>query len=130
MRELSIALECEIATKNVVKERVILVKLDDVSLKSLPKALRDKSYLDFSNDEQRKHYKSKLLKALPRREAPCEESGDERRSEGSEDEVQSEPSGRRSSQYSESEAPFKQSKNANIDEILLHGMSRDMEQLA
>lgn len=80
-------MDCETTAQKVLKDRVVLIKLDDVSLKGLPKVLRQKSYLDFSNEEQRKHYKTKLLKALtPRRETvECadeersdeEESGDE-----------------------------------------------------
>lgn len=68
MQELNIAMECEHSSaKKLLRERVILIKLDDVSLKNLPKSLKQKSYLDFSDAEQRKHYKAKLLKALPKR---------------------------------------------------------------
>ena len=95
VQELNIAMDCETTTQKVLKDRVILIKLDDVSLKCLPKALRQKSYLDFSNEEQRKHYKTKLLKALPpRRETEAEEglneeeSGDKQsEDEPSEDEL-------------------------------------------
>ena len=83
-------MDCESTAQKVLKDRVVLIKLDDVSLKGLPKVLRQKSYLDFSNEEQRKHYKTKLLKALrPRRETV--ERGDDERSdvEGSGDEERS-----------------------------------------
>ncbi|XP_028406283.1 uncharacterized protein LOC114528769 isoform X2 [Dendronephthya gigantea] len=73
MQELNIAMDRQ--SQKALKDRVIVIKLDDVSLKSLPKILRHKSFLDFSNDEQRKHYKTKLLKALPRRELEVECDG-------------------------------------------------------
>lgn len=73
VQELNIAMNCE--SQKALRDRVIVIKLDDVSLKSLPKILRQKSFLDFSNDEQRKHYKAKLLKALPKRELEVQSDG-------------------------------------------------------
>ena len=73
MQELQIAMHCELDSKSC-KERLVVIKLDDVSLKSLPRALRQKSYLDFSSNEERKHFKAKLQRALPRREPPGETS--------------------------------------------------------
>ena len=121
IEELNIAIGCEI--QKLLKDKVIVIKLDDVSLKKLPKTLRQKSYLDFSNDEQRKHYKTKLLKALPKRdlEEPSEGSGNEVQSEGSGNEAQSEGSGNEArSDEPGNEAQFKESGNENTERVPLH----------
>ena len=139
VQELNMALECERVTK-LVKDRVILIKLDDVSLKNLPKTLRQKSYLDFSNEEQRKHYKTKLLKALlPRRELD-EQTGNQQESEESENEQQSEESGIEESSeksgdekqsendaQSENEAQFEDAENT--ERIPLHDFENNRAQL-
>jgi hypothetical protein len=118
----------------VLKDRVILIKLDDVSLKNLPKTLRQKSYLDFSNDEQRKHYKTKLLKALqPRRELgeQSEESGNEEQSEESGNEEQcEEPGNEAQSEESGNEAQFEESGNENIEYMPLHEIRNDSEPIS
>ena len=113
VQELNMAMSCERTTQKQPKNRVILIKLDDVSLKSLPKTLRQKSYLDFSNDEQRKHYKTKLLKALLPRQELDEQSGNEQQSEESGNEELSEESGNESG----NEAQF-----ANMECIPLHSI--------
>ena len=71
MQELQIAMHSEMC-RSFSKETIVLIKIDDVSLKKLPRALRQKSYLDFSNNEQRKHFKTKLLKALPSKSSVTE----------------------------------------------------------
>ncbi|XP_046840190.1 uncharacterized protein LOC124434348 isoform X1 [Xenia sp. Carnegie-2017] len=62
LQELNIALEFE--KRKALKDRIILIKLDNASLKRLPKSLQKKSYLDFSDEQQRKYFKEKLLQAL------------------------------------------------------------------
>ena len=69
MQELKLAVNCESGTRSDHRDKILLIKIDDTSLRKLPKSIRQKSYLDFSNSDERKHFKEKLLKALPRREA-------------------------------------------------------------
>ncbi len=134
IQELNIAMDCERTTQKVLKDRVILIKLDDVSLKNLPKTLRQKSYLDFSNDEQRKHYKTKLLKALqPRRELEeqSEESGNEEQSEESGNEEQcEEPENEAHYEESGNEAQFEECGNENIECMPLHEIRNDSEPIS
>lgn len=71
LQELNIALEFE--KRKALKDRIILIKLDNASLKRLPKSLQKKSYLDFSDEQQRKYFKEKLLQALRLQNRPKED---------------------------------------------------------
>ncbi|XP_028406281.1 uncharacterized protein LOC114528769 isoform X1 [Dendronephthya gigantea] len=75
MQELQIAMHSEIASELVRRERIVLIKIDDVSIQRLPRALRQKSYLDCSNSEHARHFKTNLLRILPRRQALEDEPG-------------------------------------------------------
>ena len=68
MQELQLAMHSEIASEHVRKDRIVLIKIDDVSTQRLPRVLRQKSYLDSSDPEHAKHFKTNLLRVLPRRE--------------------------------------------------------------
>ena len=68
MQELQIAMHSEIASELVRRERIVLIKIDDVSMHCLPRIIRQKSYLDCSDPEHARHLKTNLLRVLPRRE--------------------------------------------------------------
>ena len=57
-----------IASELVRIERIVLIKIDDVSMHCLPRIIRQKSYLDCSDPEHARHLKTNLLRVLPRRE--------------------------------------------------------------
>lgn len=83
MQELQIAMHSEIASELVSRERIVLIKIDDVSMQRLPRVLRQKSYLDCSNPEHARHFKTNLLRVLPRRERLEEEPGPSDERQGS-----------------------------------------------
>ena len=43
---------------------IIVIRIDDVSNDRLPEALKERSYIDYSNKLERKTWVSKLIKAL------------------------------------------------------------------
>ena len=67
-QELQLAMYSEISNEDVKRDRIVLIKIDDVSMHRLPRALRQKSYLDCSDPEHARHFQTNLLRVLPRRE--------------------------------------------------------------
>ncbi len=68
MQELQIAMHSEIASEVALRDRIVLIKIDDVSMERLPRILRQRSFLDCSDPEHTRHLKTNLLRVLPRRE--------------------------------------------------------------
>ena len=73
MQELQIAMYSEINREHTQRERIVLIKIDDVPMQRLPKFLRQKSFLDCSDPEHERHLQTNLLRVLPRRELIEEE---------------------------------------------------------
>ena len=67
LQELQIAMHSELMS-DILNERIILIKIDDVSMQQLPRAIRQRSYLDCTNPEHARYLRRNLLRSLPCRE--------------------------------------------------------------
>ena len=86
MQELKIAMHREIDGDHMQRDRIVLIKIDDVSMQRLPRFLRQKSFLDCCDPEHARHFQTNLMRVLPRREVMdegCSQDEEQRGSGGS-----------------------------------------------
>lgn len=67
--------ELEIALYRCIDEAdssLLMIKVDDISKKKLPRSLRRRTFLDYTNSSERRNWEQRLLKQIQGKDRTCD----------------------------------------------------------